>query len=128
VRKVAWRLAVSQHRRSVVAARVRQRLRAVEPAGAQADTALDVQEALRRLPAAHRQVLVLHELCGLSVREVAEEAGVPEGTVKSRLSRARAALAQLLGPEYDVPGPRVPEPGRTGAGPGLSIVSKEERR
>ncbi|HET9860300.1 MAG TPA: sigma-70 family RNA polymerase sigma factor [Nocardioidaceae bacterium] len=124
VRKVSWRLAVSQHRRSLVAARVRHRLGAAEHAVAPADTAMDVQEALRRLPVAHRQVLVMHELCGMTVQEVADAAGVPSGTVKSRLFRARAALAELLGPEYDVPAEPVPDL----AGPGQRIASKEERR
>ena len=123
VRKVSWRLAVSQHRRSLVATRVRERLRPAESSTADQDFTLDVQEALRRLSAAHRQVLVLHELCGLSVQEVAEEAGVPEGTVKSRLFRGRAALAELLGPEYDGGS----TPGGDLAGRGLSFVSKEER-
>jgi RNA polymerase sigma-70 factor (ECF subfamily) len=41
----------------------------------------------------HRQVLVLHHGLGLPVEEVARELGVPPGTVKSRLSRARAAAA-----------------------------------
>jgi RNA polymerase sigma-70 factor (ECF subfamily) len=55
-------------------------------------------EALRRLPEQQRQALVLHHLCDLPVRSVALEIGVPEGTVKARLSRGRAALAVLLDP------------------------------
>jgi len=39
---------------------------------------------------------VLHHLGGRSVAEVAHETGVPEGTVKARLARGRAALAELL--------------------------------
>jgi RNA polymerase sigma-70 factor (ECF subfamily) len=42
-------------------------------------------------------VLVLHHVCDLSVEQVAAEVGVPEGTVKARLSRGRAALRALLG-------------------------------
>jgi RNA polymerase sigma-70 factor (ECF subfamily) len=55
-------------------------------------------EALRRLPESQRQALVLHHLCDLPVRDVAQETGVPEGTVKARLSRGRTALAALLDP------------------------------
>jgi RNA polymerase sigma-70 factor (ECF subfamily) len=41
-------------------------------------------------------VVVLHPYVGLSVEEIARELRVPAGTVKSRLSRARAALVPLL--------------------------------
>jgi DNA-directed RNA polymerase specialized sigma24 family protein len=47
-----------------------------------------------------REVLVLQAL-GLGVAEIARELGVPDGTVKSRLSRARAALAPLLSEENE---------------------------
>lgn len=52
--------------------------------------------ALRALPEAQRQVIALHYLADLPVHEIAEELGVPPGTVKSRLSRGRDALAALL--------------------------------
>ena len=39
---------------------------------------------------------MLHHLADLGTAEIAAELGVPEGTVKSRLSRARARLAPLL--------------------------------
>ena len=48
--------------------------------------------ALERLPDVFREVLVLHELEGLAYREIAEVAGVPIGTVMSRLARARQKL------------------------------------
>ena len=51
---------------------------------------------LREIPEAQRRAIVLHHLGGLSVAEVAHEVGAPEGTVKARLSRGRAALASLL--------------------------------
>jgi RNA polymerase sigma factor (sigma-70 family) len=53
------------------------------------DTALDVRDTLRKLPAQQRAVLVLRNLEDLSEQETAEVLGVPEGTVKSRLHRAR---------------------------------------
>jgi RNA polymerase sigma-70 factor (ECF subfamily) len=52
--------------------------------------------ALRHLPMAQRQALVLHELWGLTVDEVSKEVGAPPGTIKARVSRGRAALARLL--------------------------------
>ena len=60
---------------------------------------LDVVDALRRLPADQQRVLVFHDVIGLSVAEVAREVGAPEGTVRSWLSRGRAALAADLGVE-----------------------------
>jgi RNA polymerase sigma-70 factor (ECF subfamily) len=52
--------------------------------------------ALRQLDPDQRDVVVLHYLADLPVGEVAAQLGVPEGTVKSRLSRARGRLAGLL--------------------------------
>jgi RNA polymerase sigma-70 factor (ECF subfamily) len=46
-------------------------------------------------------MLVLHHCVGLPVEEVAAELSVSVGTVKSRLSRGRAALAPLLREELD---------------------------
>ena len=57
--------------------------------------------ALRRLPAAQREAIALHHLADLPVAEVAQTLGVPEGTVKARLSRGRAALAELLEPSKE---------------------------
>ena len=52
--------------------------------------------ALQRLPRATREALVLHHLADLPVAEVAAVTGASVGTVKSRLSRGRTALAELL--------------------------------
>lgn len=62
---------------------------------------LDLHEAIRGLGQEHRTVVVLHYLADLPVDEVAAVLGVPVGTVKSRLSRARAALAERLRTEVD---------------------------
>jgi len=62
----------------------------------QAETALDVHAALATLPEAQRMALVLVDMHGLSVAEAAAVLDVAEGTVKSRCSRGRAALAPLL--------------------------------
>jgi RNA polymerase sigma-70 factor (ECF subfamily) len=55
-----------------------------------------VQAALLELRFEHRSVLVLREVEGLTCEEVAAALGVPEGTVKSRLSRAREAMRRKL--------------------------------
>jgi RNA polymerase sigma-70 factor, ECF subfamily len=71
----------------------------VEPAAPATDhdTALVVREALAHLPADQRTAIVLVDLQGYPVAEVAEMLEVAEGTVKSRCSRGRARLAVLLG-------------------------------
>jgi RNA polymerase sigma-70 factor (ECF subfamily) len=53
--------------------------------------------AMRTLPVTHRRALALHYLLDRSVAEIAAETGVATGTVKSWLSRGRAALAAALG-------------------------------
>jgi RNA polymerase sigma-70 factor (ECF subfamily) len=53
-------------------------------------------EAVRRLPARHQQVVALYYAADLPVDEVAAILTVPPGTVRSDLTRARAALAELL--------------------------------
>jgi RNA polymerase sigma-70 factor (ECF subfamily) len=61
------------------------------------DTVLVVRDALGRLPADQRTAIVLVDLQGYSVAEVAALLQVAEGTVKSRCARGRARLASLLG-------------------------------
>jgi RNA polymerase sigma-70 factor (ECF subfamily) len=53
-------------------------------------------EALGRLPLHFRRVLVLYHLADLPVERVAGELGIAVGTAKSRLARARDALARQL--------------------------------
>jgi RNA polymerase sigma-70 factor (ECF subfamily) len=72
-----------------------------EPAQLRAVVSSEVAEAVAALPEAFRTVILL-DLEGLNEREVSEVLGCAEGTVKSRLSRARAALRARLaayGPE-----------------------------
>jgi RNA polymerase sigma factor (sigma-70 family) len=56
-----------------------------------------LQEGLERLPVVEREALTLFYLRELSLAEVAELLGVPVGTVKSRLHRARRMLRQAIG-------------------------------
>lgn len=55
-----------------------------------------VWKALDQLPEEKRRILVMREFSGLSYTEIAELLALEEGTVKSRLSRARLALAEVL--------------------------------
>jgi RNA polymerase sigma-70 factor (ECF subfamily) len=60
------------------------------------DAHVEVVDALRQLPENQREVLVLHYFADRQVQQIAEELGVAEGTVKSRLARGREALAGIL--------------------------------
>jgi RNA polymerase sigma-70 factor (ECF subfamily) len=62
---------------------------------------IDLHRALGRLAPPHREVLVLHYVAELSVDEVARQLRLPAGTVKSRLSRARSALAEQFGDQRE---------------------------
>jgi RNA polymerase sigma-70 factor (ECF subfamily) len=55
-----------------------------------------VEAALRELPDAYREVVVLREIEGFGYEEIAEILNVNLGTVKSRLTRGRAALREFL--------------------------------
>jgi RNA polymerase sigma-70 factor (ECF subfamily) len=66
------------------------------------DARLDVIEALRSLPVEQREVVALHHLADLPVADIAQELGLRPGTVKSRLSRGREALAQALSTDEEV--------------------------
>lgn len=55
-----------------------------------------LKNALEKLPVEFREVLVLRELEGMSYKEIADLAGIPVGTVMSRLARGREHLQQQL--------------------------------
>jgi RNA polymerase sigma-70 factor (ECF subfamily) len=56
-----------------------------------------LRAALEELPVEFREVVVLRELEGLPYKDIAGIAGIPLGTVMSRLTRGRARLQQCLG-------------------------------
>ena len=72
-------------------------LRAAPPPLAPSD--FELWDALRRLPRNHRAALVLHVLDGVGYAEIGVALHVPEGTVASWVSRAKARLRAELGEE-----------------------------
>ena len=58
---------------------------------------IDFERAWRMLPAEQREALVLVAASGLSYQDAASTCGVAIGTIKSRINRGRARLAELLG-------------------------------
>jgi RNA polymerase sigma-70 factor (ECF subfamily) len=98
VRAVAWRLAANRWRgvRRWWSAQARMGPPDVVTAGP-SEERVAVVAALQQLPAAQRQAVALHYLLDMSVDDIAVSTGTPAGTVKARLSRARTALAGLLG-------------------------------
>jgi len=101
VRVVARNVAFGRLRRLTSERRARRRLlaQARSDAGAPADAvaaAIDVRSALGALSQRQREVVVMHYFLGQRIEEIADELGIPAGTVKSALHRARAALAERL--------------------------------
>jgi RNA polymerase sigma-70 factor (ECF subfamily) len=72
--------------------------RSVSPheAAASNELAKMVQEALARVSVDLREAVILRDLQDMDYKEIACVLGIPEGTVKSRISRGRAELARLL--------------------------------
>jgi RNA polymerase sigma-70 factor, ECF subfamily len=118
--RIAFNTAVSQRRKRRVALRIS--AGAEDGAGEPVDTSeygrpghsleraeqeTRVHEALQRLSPEHRAVLVLKDMEGQKYEAMADILGVPIGTVRSRLHRARLELRQLLQQEEaGRPGPR----------------------
>lgn len=65
-----------------------------------------VDEALEQLPEDYRAAVVLRDLCDLDYAQIAEALGIPPGTVRSRIARGRAALADLLAGNPEASGGR----------------------
>ena len=67
---------------------------------------LDVDAALASLAPEFRAAVVLRDLCDLDYAEIAEALGIPIGTVRSRIARGRAAIADYLSPGSGEPDDR----------------------
>jgi RNA polymerase sigma-70 factor, ECF subfamily len=63
---------------------------------AQKELAQMVQGALAKVSVELREAVILRDLQDMDYKEIAQVLGIPEGTVKSRISRGRAELARLL--------------------------------
>jgi RNA polymerase sigma-70 factor, ECF subfamily len=96
VRRVALNLAFTGLRRARRLLEVLSRAPAPPPVPPLPVDSLALVAALKALPLGFRQVLVLHYLADLPVERVAGELGIAVGTAKSRLARAREALARQL--------------------------------
>ena len=95
----AWLIRCTVNRaKSLVASPWRRRtvpLETAEEVGVE-DDYREVYSVVLSLPAKYRTAIHLHYFEGLSVAEMAETLNVPEGTIKSQLSRGRALLREML--------------------------------
>lgn len=66
----------------------------------QAETLAEVRNAIASLPVKYREVITLCELCEMTYEAAATQIGCSIGTVRSRLHRAHALLAQKLKPRF----------------------------
>ena len=67
-----------------------------EPSAITAEQRRIVREAIERLPDIYREVVMLHYYSNMSCADIAQLTGAAEGTIKSRISRARIRLMELL--------------------------------
>ena len=95
VRKVALRQVSNRRRKALNGLRAALRHGPPPDVPGPTPAGIDAERALAALPEQQRAVIVLHRL-GLGPDAIADALGVPAGTVKSRLARARAALAPML--------------------------------
>jgi RNA polymerase sigma-70 factor (ECF subfamily) len=95
------RRACADHLRGVVRRRRLDRRMAADAATGQAQSdpagQIAAAELLQRLPGERREAFVLTQVLGLSYAEAAEVEGVPVGTIRSRVARARAELVESMG-------------------------------
>jgi RNA polymerase sigma-70 factor, ECF subfamily len=102
--RVAMRLAISRWRRLRTASAALARYGSPAELNGADDVSLSVLAALRKLPLAQRQVLVMHHMLGIPVSQIAADLDVAVGTVKARLARGRSALAPLVADLEEVVG------------------------
>ncbi len=97
LRLVVTRLATDSWRRIAVRRATTASHRAHPPTSPPNEDVVLLVGALRTFPLVQRRALTLHYLLDRSVADIAAETGASAGTVKSWLSRGRAALAEVLG-------------------------------
>jgi len=99
--RVAVNLATSQLRRRRLERRARSRTTPAEEVVGAPDTAtaIIVRTALRALPEPQRRILVLRHVLDWTTADIADLDGASPEAVRQRLTRARAALREQLGPE-----------------------------
>ena len=107
--RIAANLARSEDRRARRWSLLRGRFASAHALGAESPQAdllrqelhARVSGAIAALPLVYRVPLVLHEIEGWSYEQVSQVTGAPEGTVKSRINRARQRLKQELAPYWE---------------------------
>lgn len=103
LRTTAVNLSRTRHRRRMLGRRLLARELPSVSAPDLSPDRIAVLDALRRLPQTQREAIALHHLADLPVDEVAQNLGVSSNTIKSRLRRGRAALAELLDVREEAP-------------------------
>ena len=96
IRTVAVRITVSTWRKATSRRVAHRRHGEASPVPALSPDHLALVDALRRIDADQRLVIVLHHLVGMPVDRIAAEYGMSVNTVKSRLYRGRKALAPYV--------------------------------
>jgi RNA polymerase sigma factor (sigma-70 family) len=120
-RQTALKARATAAKRRARERQVSEMAQAAKPGQAHDGSSPLLEEELARLPAAQRVVVLLCDLEGKTRQEAARQLGVPEGTVASRLARARQSLARRLARRGAAPGggslAAVLSPGASGAVP-----------
>jgi RNA polymerase sigma-70 factor (ECF subfamily) len=93
VRTTAYRLSVSSWRKATNRRLAHRRHGQSDDVPGLSPDHVALVEALGRIPADQRRVIILHYYVGLSIDEIGQETNCPINTVKTRLARARRALA-----------------------------------
>jgi RNA polymerase sigma-70 factor (ECF subfamily) len=81
----------------------------VDVRSGQVEQRLEIDAALAILPPEFRAAVVLRDLCDLDYAEIAHVLAIPAGTVRSRIARGRAQLADMLRGNQDAPTERPTE-------------------
>ena len=93
---VARNAAIDELRRVQRRDRIQEKLHSQPFVGNEPSAVSEVRDAIAQLPVDLREVVVMVDLLGFGYRDAGVACGIPEGTVKSRVHRARRELAVLL--------------------------------